>query len=216
MITGSRKNDKDGVPDMNGFLKHILLLCVTAAVLLVFTARPGAGQKINFGAYTTSQGLKLYPSSSLNFNSKQTAILAGSDATVSISLYDSECGYVQIVGDATRDITIIIPSTVYLTLGANEIPFSCQFAYSNLGVTDENTAKLGAVQISPGVTVITVPMLQRTAGAPAPPPTPAHGGYTAPSATAYLFLYGTLGPVGNVAAGSYEGTVNVYVNYTTY
>ncbi|HUI30216.1 MAG TPA: hypothetical protein VLX91_08355 [Candidatus Acidoferrales bacterium] len=198
------------------FLNYILPRGRMLLLLIAFTVSPAVAQKINFGAYTTSAGLNLYPSAGLNFNDKQPAILINSNVTVSITLYDNDCGYVQIVGDATRDITIIVPHTVYLTCGASEIPFTCQCAYSNLGSTDVNVAKMSAVEISSGVTVITVPMLQRTLGAPAPPPTPAHGGYSAPTATAYLFLYGTLGPVGNVAAGTYIGTINVYVNYTTY
>lgn len=185
-------------------------------LLIAFMARPAVAQKISFGAYTTSRGLTLIVSGGLDFNTKQPAILINSDATVTIALQDNECAYVQIVGDATRDITITIPATTYLTYGTDQIPFTCQFAYSDIGLTDVNTAKLSAVEVPAGFTAITLPMLQRTMGAPAPPPTPAHGGYTAPSATAYLFLYGTLGPVGNVAAGSYSGMINVYVNYTTY
>lgn len=172
-------------------------------------AATGEAQKINFGAYTTSQGLHLYPSAGLNFD----YIIANIDTSVTVLRENS--AWVQIDGDATRDITIMVPATVYLTRGlANQIPFACQYAYSNLGY-DVNTAKANAIELSPGVTVITIPMLQRAMGAPpAPPPTPAHGGYTAPKATAYLFLYGTLGPVGNVSSGNYSGTVYVYINYT--
>jgi len=177
---------------------------------------PASAQKINFGAYTTSQGLRLIVSGGLNFNAKQPAIFANSDSTVTIGLNDNGCAYVQITGDATRDITIIIPTITYLTYAADQIPFICQFAYSNFGLTDVNAAKENAVEIPSGFTAITLPMVRRTVGAPAPPPTPAHGGYTAPSATAYLFLYGRLGPVGNVAGGAYSGSINVYVNYTTY
>lgn len=197
-------------------LTNVLQRWEMLLLLSAFMASPAAAQKINFGAYTTSRGLTLIVSGGLDFNTKQPAILINSDATVTIALQDNECAYVQIIGDATRDITITIPATTYLTYGTDQIPFTCQFAYSDIGLTDVNTAKLNAVEVPAGFTAITLPMLQRTLGAPAPPPTPAHGGYTAPSATAYLFLYGTLGPVGNVAAGSYSGMINVYVNYTTY
>lgn len=200
-----------------GFMAHMQSLpartlqrCGTILLLSIFLVRSGEAQKINFGAYTTSQGLSLVVGNSLNFGNIIT-----NSPVVNIGLFDN-CAYVQIIGDATRDITIIIPSSAPLSYGSDHIPFTCQFAYSNLGSPDVNTAKLSAVQISPGVTVITVPMLQRTGGAPAPPPTPAHGGYTAPSTSAYLFLYGTFGPVGSVASGAYSGTVNVYVDYTTY
>jgi hypothetical protein len=132
-------------------------------------------------------------------------------------LTDNETQYIKIVGDATRDITVTVSAPMYLTTGASsQIPFTCNFAYSNLGSKDAVTAKTSAVEVPAGFTAITLPMLRRTAGVPAPPPTPAHGGYTAPSATAYIFLYGKLGPVGNVNAGTYTGIINVSVNYTTY
>ena len=176
-------------------------------------------QKINFGAYTTSQGITLMNSSNyLNFNNKQPVLVSQANQTVTIALTDNEAQYVRIDADATRDITITIAYPTNLIIGAggvgNQIPFTCNFAYSNLGISDASTAKLSAVQIPSGFTAITLPMLKRASGVPLPPPTPAHGGYTAPSATAYLFLYGTLGPIGNVNAGYYTGMINVTVDYT--
>ena len=185
--------------------------------LAVLTASPVAAQRINFGAYTTSQGLSATVSGTLNFNAKQPVIVSNSNASVTIALNESECQWIEILGDATRDITITITADPNLTIGAggpgNEIPYACRFAYSNLGSPNASTAKGVAVEVPVGFTSITLPILRRTSGAPAPPPTPAHGGYAAPHATAYLFIYGTLGPVGNVAAGYYTGTVNVHVQY---
>jgi hypothetical protein len=181
------------------------------------TAYPVVGQRINFGAYTTSQGISLNVSGNLNFNDKDPVIVSGSNATVTIALNDNETQYVAITGDATRDITVTVSSPMDLITGAggtgHQIPFTCQFAYSNLGSSTIAGAKLIAVQVPAGFTAITFPMLRRMSGAPLPPPTPAHGGYTPPSATAYLFLYGALGPVGNVSPGIYSGTVNVSVQY---
>jgi len=199
---------------------HILKRWGMLILLSVFVIRIGEAQKINFGAYTTSQGIFLTKSGDLNFNDKQPMIASNSSSTVTIALSDIEYQYIKIVADAERDITITVTSDTYLIIGAGgpgkQIPFACSFAYSNLGSAVVATAKSSAVEIPVGFTAITLPMLRRTAGVPAPPPTPAHGGYTAPSATAYLFLYGTLGPVGNVSGGYYSGTINVSVNYTTY
>ena len=192
-----------------------MLILLSACVV-----RPGIAQKINFGAYTTSQGISLATSGNLNFNDTQPTIYSNSNSTVTIALSDNVYQYIKIVADATRDITITVTASSYLTIGAGgagkQIPFVCNFAYSNLGSADPTTAKLSAVEIPSGFTAITLPMLRRNAGVPAPPPTPAHGGYTAPSATAFLFLYGKFGPVSNVNAGSYTGIINVSVNYTTY
>jgi hypothetical protein len=192
-------------------------------LLSAFLIHLGSAQKINFGAYTTSQGITLsIPSSPgyLDFCTKQPWIGSGTSATVTILLSDVETQYIKIIGDATRDITVTISAPQYLITGAGglgkQIPFTSNFAYSNLGSGDAISAKASAVQVPGGFTAITLPMLRRTAGVPALPPTPAHGGYTAPQATAYLFLYGKLGPVGNVNSGTYTGTINVNVNYSTY
>jgi hypothetical protein len=181
-------------------------------------AYPATAQRINFGAYTTSQGISLSAvSGNLNFNDKQSVIASNSNSTVTIALTDNETQYIAITADATRDITITVTAPTNLITGGGgpgyQIPFTCQFAYSNLGSSTATAAKTVAVQVPGGFTSITFPMLRRMSGAPLPPPTPAHGGYTPPSATAYLFLYGTFGPVGNVTAGIYSGTVNVNVQY---
>jgi hypothetical protein len=185
-------------------------------MMAFLTASPAVAQRINFGAYATTD-ISLTLSGNLNFNDKQPAIGSGSNTTVTIALTDNETQYLTITGDATRDVTITVTSpAVLMTNGGgpgNEIPFTCQFAYSNLGASTVSSAKAVAVQVPGGFTAVTIPLLRRTSGAPLPPPTPAHGGYTAPSATAYLFLYGSLGPVGNVSAGAYSGTVNVNVQY---
>jgi spore coat protein U-like protein len=198
-------------------MKHWRML----VLLSVCVVRLGVAQKINFGAYTTSQGISLVTSgTALNFNDKQPIIVSNYNTTVTIALTDNETQYIQIVADATRDITITISAPLYMITGGGgtgyQVPFTCSFAYSNLGSADAATAKNSAIQIPAGFTAIPLPVLKRAAGVPAPPPTPAHGGYSPPQATAYLFLYGTLGPVGNVSAGSYTGTINVTINYTTY
>lgn len=179
--------------------------------LAFLTTCPMAAQRINFGAYAGSLGITLYVSGPLRFNDKQPVIVSGS--TVTITLNDTECQWIEITGDATRDITITISADANLTGTGDTIPFTCQFAYSNLGSATVGTAKAVAVQIPSGFTSITLPMQRRMAGVPAPPPTPPHSGYTPPSAKVYLFLYGTLGPVGNVAAGTYSGTIHVDVQY---
>jgi hypothetical protein len=183
----------------------------------MFTAYWGMAQRINFGAYTTSRGITLNVSGNLNFNDKQQVIASGSNATVTISLTDNQTQYVEITGDATRDITVTISAPDNLSIGAggpgNEVPFVCQFAYSNLGLS-ASAAKTAAVQVPAGFKAITFPLLRRASGAPLPPPTPAHGTYMPPAAMAYLFVYGTLGPVGSVTpSDSYSATINVTVQY---
>jgi hypothetical protein len=187
--------------------------------LMMVVVQFGLAQKINFGAYTGSQSINLTVNGSLVFTDMGRIVLSNSNATCTIAFSDN-VPYIQIFGDATKDITITITAPSYLTIDAGgagkQIPFACNFAYSNLGSADAATAKLSAVQVPAGFTAITLPMLKRTAGVPAPPPTPSHGGYSAPTTSVYLYFYGRLGPVGNVNAGYYNGIINVNVNYATY
>ena len=185
-------------------------------VLVSLAAYPAAAQRINFGTYAT-QNISTIVSGSLNFNDKQPAIGSGTNATVTIALIDNETQYITITAEATRDVTVTVTAPTDLITGGggpgNQVPFTCRFAYSNLGASSVAAAKAAAIEVPVGYNAITFPMLRRSSGAPLPPPTPPHGGYTPPSATAYLFLYGTFGPVGNVSAGMYSGTVNVNVQY---
>ena len=198
---------------------HIVSRWGSLLALALLTASPVVAQRINFGAYTTSQGITLTASGigTLAFNDKQPLIASNSNSTVTIGLSENQTEYIAITADATRDITIIVTAPTVLTDGGigstHEILFTCRFAYSNLGSPTATAAKAVAVEVPGGFSSITLPMLRRTSGAPAPPPTPAHGGYSPAPATAYLFLYGSLGPVGNVAAGYYTGTINVTVQY---
>ena len=99
----------------------------------------------------------------------------------------------------------------------NKIPLALSYAYSNTNSINENSAKTASTPIPNGFSSITFPMLKRASGLPAPPPIPNHTGYTAPTTTAYLFIYGTLGPVpANAAAGNYLGDINITVEYAKY
>jgi len=199
----------------------ILREYITLALFSPIAASPALAQ-INFGVYTTSDiTLSVNgggTTGTLNFNDKQPDIAPNSNA-VTISPTDNDALYIAVTGDATRDITVEISAPASLASADTTIPFSYRFAYWNRGSASVTTAQQAAVQVPSGFTSATFPLLLRSSGAPLPPPTPAHGGYTAPQATAYLFLGGTLGNLGGKVggkAGTYSGTININVNYTTY
>lgn len=193
---------------------HIALV----AMVLVVTAGHLTGQRINFAIHAPD-GLNITPGSvdELNFNDKQPLILGGS--TVQILLTDNEAAVLAIEANAEYDITVAIDADPYLELevGATiyQIPLTLYYAYSNTGAATEALAKQQSVPVPAGFSGITFPVLRRLSGAPAPPPTPDHTGYTAPKATAYLFLYGSIAVPPNIPAGSYTGTINIHVTYTT-
>ncbi len=185
-------------------------------------AGTGEAQQIKFGLYAGT-GITLTKGSvdELNFNSKQTVIIGGS--TVSISdQNDQFAAVLTIEGRADLDVTVEInaPATLDILVGATTytIPVSLGFAYSNLNSgTDIATAKTVAVQVPSGFNYAAFPMRRRTAGPPGPPPTPDHAGFSHPTATAYLFIFGTLGPVPlSSPAGIYTGEIDVRVEYSTY
>ncbi len=193
--------------------RHIrtLLLFVVSCFLLAGNVM---GQRVSFGLYTT-ENIVLTPlgTGNLDFNSKQNILLPGQ--TVTINLVDDATAILTVTGRLDQEITVTIdaPSTLDLDV-SNTIPLAVKFAYSNIGAATEAQAKLSAIEMATGFTSATFPILRRAIGLPAPPPTPGHSGYVAPTGTAYIIIYGTLGAIPvNSAAGIYSGNINVHVSY---
>ena len=198
---------------MNQTTKHNILL-LTIILLLVGNV---AAQRISFGLYTTDD-IILTPLNLgvLNFNEKQPIILSGE--TVTINLTDNAVAILTIEGRADMDVTLTIdaPATIDLDV-TNKIPLAIRFAYSNTGAITDITAKASAIEVPAGFTSITFPIKRRSSGLPAPPPTPTYTGFSGPTVTSYIFIYGTFGQVPvNAAAGNYTGNINIHVEYSKY
>jgi len=198
--------------------RHIILL-LTCSLLLAVTV--AAQQRISFGLYA-AEGITLTPLNELNFNLKQSLILAGGDPVI-VKLDDVACdavGILTVEGRKDLDITVTIDAPATLDLdGSNHIPLAVRFAYSNTVALNETAinAKAHSIEIPAGFTSTTFPISRRLSGLPAPPPTPNYAGYIAPRGTVYLFVYGTLGKVpSNAAAGLYTGNINIHVEYAKY
>jgi len=200
--------------DMKKFVLHTILFLIFS-LLLDGTL---AAQRVSFGTYATDD-ITLTPLNlgELNFNDKKTIILAGE--TVTINLVDDAVAILSIVGRLDLDVTVTIDAPATLALDAtNNIPLGVRFAYSNTGAATDAIARTSAIEVAAGFTSATFPILKRASGLPAPPPTPDHVGLTAgPTGTAYLFVYGVLGPVpAGAAAGLYSGDINIRVEYSKY
>ena len=193
----------------------IKLLTLLIFVSLVYTAQ---GQSINFGTFTSS-GIMINQENGgeLDFNQKQTVILSGSNDIVNIGLQDQEVAVFSIEANENLDITLLFDAPNKLELDpTNSIPCNLRFAYSNMGAQDVETARTQAIEVPTGFNSATIPVLRRAINAPGPPPTPEYNGYVAPLGKVYVFVYGVLGPVGNIHTGIYEGTINVTIDYSTY
>jgi hypothetical protein len=193
--------------------RNILILSGILIVLPVIAV----AQQINFSLYA-SQNITLNATTeTLNFNSKQTVIERNSGATVTVALTDQPA-VIALTAQADMDVTVTISPPAYLELegGTDQIPVTIAFAYSNKGATNEADAKAAAIEVPYTFSTATFPVKQRATGTRALPPTPNHVGYTPPSATAYLFVYGSLGPVGAINAGIYTGEITITVEYSSY
>lgn len=190
---------------------------MTLLILSLMHSGQAYAQRISFGTYATDDiVLTALGTGELNFNSKQAVIRSGD--VISINLADESAAVLSIEGNRHLDVTLSIEAPLALELDAsNSIPLALSFAYSNQGLA-EAAAKAAAIEVPAGFTSATFPLQRRAAGTPPPPPpTPGHGGYTAPRATAYVYIYGSLGTVpSNAAAGLYSGQINVRVEYSTY
>ena len=191
-------------------------------ILLLAKVQPVHAQRISFSTWTGSEDISLRSPQGvmpgLDFNQKKAAIVAGSEA-ITIAITDHQAIIYEIEAPENFDLTIEVDAPTVLVLEDNPsetIPFQLRIAYNNMNPMDEQTGKLNAVELPLGFNSITLPVNRRTSGAPGPPPTPEHGGYTRPKGKAYIYLYGTLGPIGTIPPGTYEGNITINVSFTNY
>lgn len=191
-------------------VRHIVAI-IFCNLLLIGNA---AAQRVNFGLYAT-EDIVITPLDlgELNFNAKEMMIMTGQ--TVAINLLDESTAVLAITGRRDQDFTVTVDAPVSLDLDTLHIPLNLRYAYSNMGATNNIQAKQTSVVVPAGFTSVTFPVLRRASGLPAPPPTPNHAGYVAPTGTVYFFIYGILGPVPlNAIAGPYSGQINIHVSYS--
>lgn len=138
--------------------------------------------------------------------------------TVSIDFQEEEGLVVplEIVGVAYLDVTVTFPPTIELVQQDTDNPdvmtLNVRMAYSNRGIDGEDFARSAAIEVPAGMGSVTFQIQRRPSGPPGPPPTPPHAGYTPPTGTAYIYIYGDL-EVGQVGAGTYRGDIDIQVHY---
>ncbi|OYX10854.1 MAG: hypothetical protein B7Z16_17990 [Algoriphagus sp. 32-45-6] len=176
-------------------------------------------QRINFSTWTGSEDVIIRSVgsvvSSLRFNEKQQVLLANTPAIV-IAKNDPQVAIFEIEAPSEFDITVELQAPAFLAKDGDPsggtIPFALQMSYSNQGLPNEIAAIGSALDVPVGFTSVTFPVHVGRRGVPLPP-NPELSGASRPKSTVYLYIYGALGPIGQVSAGNYTGEVliNVYV-----
>ena len=179
-------------------------------------------QRINFSTYVQDETITLNIVSNplgLNFNDKQRIIIVGDQTPVVIDINDNPTVVIELDAPIEYDLTVEFtwtPGLSYLGLDTGTlVPFNLGIAYNNTGEFTDFDRRLAAVQVPSSYRTVTLPVRRRTAGGPPlPPPTPDYEGFVRPRGKAYLFVYGSLGPIpSNIRSGNYSGTIDIFVNY---
>jgi hypothetical protein len=197
----------------------------SALLLLLFffgMTEKGYSQRINFSVWTGSDDITVTSPQgvmpTLAFNQKQNLIIVGGPV-VDIQLNDTQAVVYAIEAPEGFDLTVEVSAPNFLSFEddpSNTIPFQLKMAYNNQQPANEWLGKASAVELPVGFNAITFPINRRLSGVPLPPPTPESGGYVRPKATAYLYLFGSLGPIGVIPSGKYSAEVNINVFFSTY
>lgn len=197
-------------------LKNIL----SFLILSVAFVSASFGQRINFSTWSGSDDVTIRSigasMNGLRFNEKQKVLLANSPA-LTIGKEDPQVAIFEIEAPSELDITVDMDYPGFLALDGNlskgSIPFTLQMSYSNEGQPNEIAARNNSQDVPIGFNSVTFSVNGKSTGAPLPP-SPEFGGSSARvKSKVYLFVYGSIGPIGSVSAGNYlaEVNLNVYV-----
>ncbi len=196
---------------------------MASTILLMFlTVASSYSQRINFSTFVQGEGITLTivdNPAGLNFNSKQQVIVVGNPSIVSIDLLDNSVIVIELEAPLEYDLTAELSWETGLSLNGSDtgvtVPFGIRWAYNNTGELSDVDRRTSAVEIPSYFNTLTFPVRRRRAGGPPlPPPTPEHGGYMRPRGKAYLYIYGTLGPIpSGIRAGVYSADINLMVSY---
>lgn len=191
---------------MQFWAKRTLWKALRAGILgvAVFLVPQNAafGQTIQFSIYVASN-LDATKDQDLDLGMS----ISGS-GTHEVNLGDPGMGVFSIAGNEQLDVIVSMTADAELTNPSTShvIPFTLEFAYANRGENNINHAVVGV-----GGTA-RFQLRQRESGPPGAPPTPANAGFTPNTATAYIYVYGSM-YVGAIDPGTYTGNVNLSVTY---
>lgn len=196
-------------------MKKLIVIGFIFFTALILCKKVNA-QRINFSTWVGNNSITITPGSPSNLNFGY--FLSGiSSNQKSIKLTDNSAAVFEINAPVGYDISVWISAPKVLVNENNSnstIPFTLSFAYSNYGDNNVTTAKQNAVQVPPNYNMATFPVFRSASGPPSGPPPPPSGQNNRTYKTAYLFIYGNVGPVSAQAMpGNYSATININVNF---
>lgn len=200
---------KTGIISGQMFAGIMMLVLLSTYVPTVTMA-----QRIQFGIFA-KHDIQVNPvgAGTLNFNNSGSPIIINSNEVFTIDILNEHVAVFEIEAVGDQDLTLELVAPTALVSGENAIPLNIRFAYSNLGALDFVSARNQALEVGEGFSTIIIPVLRRQNDSPGSPPTPHYEGYQSPAHHVYLYVYGSLGPVGNIAAGNYNGQIQIYLRY---
>jgi hypothetical protein len=186
------------------------------AILLVFgvlvsSATEVAAQEIPFGSFYTGAPISLFTIRDLDFGT----IVAGD--TKERQLGSGDEAVIELEGIPYLDVVVSVtaPDYVYLNgddlcvLPACRLPLTLNYAFTNnLELVDQ----IGAAIPFPSGTA-RFPIQRRVTGPPMPPPDPSITLVSFPSATSYIYIYGSVTSIIGSTSGDYQSTITVTVEY---
>lgn len=200
-------------------MRSLTLFFVTASLIFACSGNV-MGQRINFSLWSGSEDVVIQQvgvqNNGLRFNDKVSVIKANTPA-IQIEKNDPHVAIFEIEAPSDLDITIAMDYVTFLANGGDvskgTIPLVLNMSYSNQNLSNETAAKNTSIDLPLGITSVSIPVVDRRSGPPLPPRPEFGGDYVKPKSKVYLFVYGTLGPIGQVNAGEYTGdvTISVYV-----
>jgi len=201
-------------------MMKIMTLCIMIVCVAIDRA---SAQRISFSTWTGSEDIILTSMKGVNpkisFNSKRPVIVANSEK-IDIGLLDEQAMVFKIEAPLGYDLTVELnsPTHLYKEGDPNKgaIPVSFRMAYNNQEAQNEFIGKQNVVEIPEGFNNVTFPVNRRLGSTPPVPITPDFENYVKPKGAAYLYIYGSFGPVGDVAAGEYTGEVLLNVYFANY
>ena len=196
-------------------------------IFILFLAFTHIGfQSISFGQRTTistwsgsdeimirSLGIG---NNSLNFN-VNSGVLTANSGIIHIGKEDNNSAVFEIEAPSDAEIVINMEYTPFLAKERDSttdqyIPVVLYMSYNNQNADNETIAMEGSIDIPSGITSITIPVNSKYAYAFIPSASEFIESIAMNKSIVYLFVYGTLGPVGRVSVGEYSAQISIHVN----